>query len=229
LDEDIGRRVGYRVRFENKVSNQTCIEVVTEGILTRMIQRDNALGDVGLIIFDECHERSLQADLALALSLQKQQVLRDDLRLLIMSATLDEKILSEKLKAPVVSSGGKQFPVTVKYLGDSKDLHISVYMAKAIKKALAEEDGDVLSFLPRTGEIKRTVELLEQENLPALLFPLYGDLPFKKQQEAILPDPQGRRKIVLATSIAETSLTIEGIRVVIDSGLSRVPKFDPRS
>lgn len=229
LDEDIGRRVGYRVRFENKVSNQTCIEVVTEGILTRMIQRDNALGDVGLIIFDEFHERSLQADLALALSLQTQQVLRDDLRLLIMSATLDEKILSEKLKAPVVSSGGKQFPVTVKYLGDSKDLHISVYMAKAIKKALAEEDGDVLSFLPGTGEIKRTVELLEQENLPALLFPLYGDLPFKKQQEAILPDPQGRRKIVLATSIAETSLTIEGIRVVIDSGLSRVPKFDPRS
>lgn len=229
LEEEIGKTVGYRVRFENKISNQTRIEVVTEGILTRMIQRDNALEDVGLVIFDEFHERSLQADLALALSLQTQQVLRDDLRLLIMSATLDEKGLAEKLKAPVVSSQGKQYPVEVRYLGDAKDVHISVHMAKAIKKAWNEEDGDVLAFLPGTGEIKRTVELLEQENLSALLFPLYGDLPFKKQQEAILPDPQRRRKIVLATSIAETSLTIEGIRVVIDSGLSRVPKFDPRS
>jgi ATP-dependent helicase HrpB len=229
LEEEIGKRVGYRVRFENKVSNQTCIEVVTEGILTRMIQRDNALEDVGLVIFDEFHERSLQADLALALCLQSQHILRDDLRILIMSATLDEKGLSEKLKAPVVSSQGKQYPVAVRYLGDHKDIHVSVYLAKVIKKALAEEEGDVLAFLPGTGEIKRTVDLLEQENLPVILFPLYGDLPFAKQQEAILPDPQGRRKVVLATSIAETSLTIEGIRVVIDSGLSRVPKFDPRS
>lgn len=229
LEEEIGERVGYRVRFENKVSSRTRIEVVTEGILTRMIQRDNALEDVGLVIFDEFHERSLQADLALALSLQTQQVLRDDLRLLIMSATLDEQGLAEKLKAPVVSSQGKQYPVEVRYLGDARDVQVSVHMAKAIKKALTEEDGDVLAFLPGTGEIKRTVELLEQENLSALLFPLYGDLPFKKQQEAILPDSHGRRKVVLATSIAETSLTIEGIRVVIDSGLSRVPKFDPRS
>lgn len=229
LEEEIGKRVGYRVRFENKVSNQTCIEVVTEGILTRMIQRDNALEDVGLVIFDEFHERSLQADLALALCLQSQNILRDDLRILIMSATLDEKALSEKLKAPVVSSQGKQYPVEVRYLGDHKDIHVSVYMAKAIKKALVEDDGDVLAFLPGTGEIKRTVELLEHENAQVILFPLYGDLPFKKQQEAILPDPHGRRKVVLATSIAETSLTIEGIRVVIDSGLSRVPKFDPRS
>ncbi|MBX2970534.1 MAG: ATP-dependent helicase HrpB [Cyclobacteriaceae bacterium] len=229
LEEEIGKRVGYRVRFENKVSNQTRIEVVTEGILTRMIQRDNALEDVGLVIFDEFHERSLQADLALALVLQAQQVLRNDLRLLIMSATLDEKGLSEKLRAPVVSSQGKQYPVAVRYLGDNKDVHVSIHVAKAIKRAWAEEDGDVLAFLPGAGEIKRTVELLEQENISALLFPLYGDLPFKKQQEAILPDPQGKRKIVLATSIAETSLTIEGIRMVIDSGLSRVPKFDPRS
>ena len=229
LEEEIGKRVGYRVRFENRVSNQTCVEVVTEGILTRLIQRDNALEDVGLVIFDEFHERSLQADLALALSLQSQHILRNDLRVLIMSATLDEKGLSEKLKAPVVSSQGKQYPVAVRYLGDHKDAHVSVHIAKAIKKALAEEEGDVLAFLPGTGEIRRTVELLEQENLSVILFPLYGDLPFKKQQEAILPDPQGRRKVVLATSIAETSLTIEGIRVVIDSGLSRVPKFDPRS
>lgn len=229
LEEEIGKRVGYRVRFENKVSNQTCIEVVTEGILTRMIQRDSALEDVGLVIFDEFHERSLQADLALALCLQSQHILRDDLRILIMSATLYEKGLSDKLKAPVVSSQGKQYPVEVRYLGDLKDVHVSVFIAKAIKKALAEEEGDVLAFLPGTGEIRRTDELLEQENLPAILFPLYGDLPFAKQQEAILPDKQGRRKVVLATSIAETSLTIEGIRVVIDSGLSRVPKFDPRS
>lgn len=229
LEEEIGKRVGYRVRFENKVSNQTRVEVVTEGILTRLIQRDNALEDVGLLIFDEFHERSLQADLALALCLQSQHILRDDLRILIMSATLDEKALSEKLKAQVVSSQGKQYPVEVRYLGDLKDVHVSVFIAKAIKKALAEEEGDVLAFLPGTGEIRRTDELLEQENLPAILFPLYGDLPFAKQQEAILPDKQGRRKVVLATSIAETSLTIEGIRVVIDSGLSRVPKFDPRS
>jgi ATP-dependent helicase HrpB len=229
LEEEIGNSVGYRVRFENKVSNQTRVEVVTEGILTRLIQRDNALEDVGLVIFDEFHERSLQADLALALCLQSQHILRDDLRILIMSATLDEKGLSDKLKTPVVSSQGKQFPVEVRYLGDNKDVHVSVYMVKAIKKALAEEEGDVLAFLPGTGEIKRTVELLGQENAHAILFPLYGDLPFKKQQEATLPDPQGRRKVVLATSIAETSLTIEGIRVVIDSGLSRVPKFDARS
>ncbi|MBL7843434.1 MAG: ATP-dependent helicase HrpB [Cyclobacteriaceae bacterium] len=229
LDDEVGKKIGYRVRFENKVSNQTRVEVVTEGILTRMIQRDNALDDVGLVIFDEFHERSLQADLALALCLQTQHVLRDDLRILVMSATLDGQALSEKLTAPLISSDGKQYPVEVRYLGDDKDVHTSVYMARTIRKALIEEKGDVLAFFPGTGEIRRTVELLEQENLPVILFPLYGDLPFKKQQEAILPDPQGRRKVVLATSIAETSLTIEGIRVVIDSGYSRVPKFDPRS
>ncbi|MBX2963054.1 MAG: ATP-dependent helicase HrpB [Cyclobacteriaceae bacterium] len=229
LEEEVGERVGYRVRFENKVSSRTRIEVVTEGILTRMIQRDNALEDVGLVIFDEFHERSLQADLALALCIQTQHVLRDDLRILIMSATLDGQALSEKLTAPLISSDGKKYPVEVRYLGDDKDGYTSVYMARTIRRALIEEKGDVLAFLPGTGEIKRTVDLLEQENLPVILFPLYGDLPFKKQQEAILPDPQGRRKVVLATSIAETSLTIEGIRVVIDSGLSRVPKFDPRN
>lgn len=229
LEDEVGKKIGYRVRFENKVSNQTRVEVVTEGILTRMIQRDNALEDVGLIIFDEFHERSLQADLALALCLQTQHVLRDDLRILIMSATLDGQALSDKLTAPLISSEGKQYPVEVRYLGDEKDVYTSVYMARAIRKAMQEEMGDVLAFFPGTGEIKRTVELLEQENISALLFPLYGDLPFKKQQEAILPDPQERRKVVLATSIAETSLTIEGIHVVIDSGLSRVPKFDPRS
>ncbi|MBX2966565.1 MAG: ATP-dependent helicase HrpB [Cyclobacteriaceae bacterium] len=229
IDDEIGKKIGYRVRFENRVSNQTQVEVVTEGILTRMIQHDNALEGIGLVIFDEFHERSLQADLALALCLQTQHILRNDLRILIMSATLDGKALSEKLQAPVVMSKGKQYPVEVRYVGDEKQVHTSVYMARAIRKALAEETGDVLAFLPGAGEIKRTAELLEQENISAILFPLYGDLPFKKQQEAILPDPQGRRKVVLATSIAETSLTIEGIRIVIDAGLSRVPRFDPRS
>jgi ATP-dependent helicase HrpB len=230
LEEEVGQSVGYRVRFENKVSEQTRIEVVTEGILTRMIQRDNSLENTGLVIFDEFHERSLQADLALALSLQVQQVLRDDLRILIMSATLDSEKLSALLShAPVVTSLGKQFPVTVRYLVPEPHSHISIQMTKAVRKALREEPGDILCFLPGAGEIMRTAELLANENTGCEIFPLYGDLSFSKQQQAILPHPEGRRKIVLATSIAETSLTIEGIGVVIDSGYSRVPKFDPRS
>jgi len=231
LNEDVGKRVGFRVRFETKVSARTQIEVVTEGILTRMIQGDNSLEEVGLVIFDEFHERSLHADLALALCLQLQQVLRDDLRILIMSATLDGALLSGILGgAPVVTSQGRQFPVTLRYAGQDTDTPAATRMAQAIRKALREEaEGDVLAFLPGTGEIKRTQDLLEEEGVDAVLYPLYGDLSFAKQQEAILPRRDGRRKIVLATSIAETSLTIEGIRIVIDSGLSRVPRFDPRT
>jgi ATP-dependent helicase HrpB len=229
LEEDIGERVGYRVRFESRVSKQTCIEVVTEGILTRMLQTDNSLEEAGLVIFDEFHERSLHADLALALCLQAQQLLRDDLRILIMSATLDGEQLSSLLKAPIVTSQGKQFPVTIKYLGDDPYTPITTRVVKAVQKALREEEGDVLVFLPGAGEIVRVLTQLEAEGIDASLHPLYGDLPFQKQQEAILPHPYGKRKIVIATSIAETSLTIEGIRVVIDCGLSRVPKFDPRS
>ncbi|SKC86387.1 ATP-dependent helicase HrpB [Ohtaekwangia koreensis] len=229
LQEDIGEKIGYRVRFESRVGKQTKVEVVTEGILTRMLQSDNSLEDAGLVIFDEFHERSLHADLALALCLQAQQLLRDDLRILIMSATLDGEHLSGLLRAPIVTSHGKQYPVTIKYLGDDVYIPVTVRIVKAIQKALREEEGDVLVFLPGAGEIVRVLHQLEEEGVNASLHPLYGDLPFQKQQEAILPHPQGRRKIVIATSIAETSLTIEGIRVVIDSGLSRVPKFDPRS
>lgn len=230
LKEEVGDTVGYRVRFETRVGAQTRIEVVTEGILTRMLQSDNSLETVGLVIFDEFHERSLQADLALALCCQIQNVLREDLRLLIMSATLDGDRLSALLNhAPVITSFGKQFQVEHRYSGVDTDTPLHVRMAKIIRRAFQENTGDILAFFPGAGEINRTLSLLEEDNLSASLQPLYGDLSFKKQQEAILPHPQGLRKIVLATSIAETSLTIEGVTVVIDSGYARVPKFDPRS
>jgi len=230
LNEPTGATIGYRIRFETKVSNKTIVEVVTEGILTRMIQQDNSLEDVGLLIFDEFHERSLQADLALALSLQVQQILRPDLRLLIMSATLDGKELSSILNhAPLVTSHGRQFPVAIRYAEQDATISGVQQSVKAILRALRDEQGDVLVFLPGAGEIKRVQEILQQENTDAVIYPLYGDLPFQQQQEAILPRNDGRRKIVLATSIAETSLTIEGVRVVIDAGWARVPRFDPRS
>ncbi len=230
LKEEVGNTVGYRVRFENAIGKRTRLEVVTEGILTRMLQNDNALEEVGLVIFDEFHERSLHADLALALCLQSQNFLRPDLKLLIMSATMDAVAISSKIgNAPIVTSHGKQFPVEIKYHAIDKDEYLSDEVARAIKKALREEQGDVLVFLPGAGEIHRVFDLLEKDLIDIELCPLYGDLPFKKQQEAILPNSIGRRKIVLATSIAETSLTIEGITVVIDSGYSRTQKFDPRS
>jgi ATP-dependent helicase HrpB len=229
LEEEVGKTVGYRVRFETRVSAQTKIEVVTEGILARMIQSDNSLDGIGLLIFDEFHERSLQADLALALSLQVQQILRSDLRLLIMSATLDAGALSDLLRAPVVTSLGRQHPVAIRYFAQDSNTHLAINVAKAIRKALQEERGDILVFLPGAGEIQRIAQILEEQNVNAGIHLLYGDLPFKKQQQAILPDPHGLRKVVLSTSIAETSLTIEGISVVIDAGLARVPRFEPKS
>lgn len=228
-EQSIGDTIGFRIRFETRSGKNTRLEVVTEGILTRMIQSDNALEGIGLLIFDEFHERSLQADLALALSLQVQQVLRTDLRILIMSATLDTGHLSEILNAPVVRSTGKQYPVDLQYVPTQDNLPVASAMTKAIRRAVFENEGDVLAFLPGSPEIRRTADLLEAENLPLIVYPLYGDLNFKKQQDAILPDPSGRRKVVLATSIAETSLTIEGVTIVVDSGYSRVPRFDPRN
>ncbi|MBX2916680.1 MAG: ATP-dependent helicase HrpB [Cyclobacteriaceae bacterium] len=229
LDEEVGQTVGYRVRFENKVSAKTRIEVVTEGILTRMIQTDSTLEGVGLVIFDEFHERSLQADLALALCLQVQSLLRDDLRVLIMSATLDgEKIAGMLNNAPILTSLGRQYPITHRYINPDKDLRLTQNVARVIRKALQEQTGDMLVFLPGAGEIQQVQQLLEAENVSGIV-PLFGDLSFKKQQEAIMPHPQGLRKIVLATSIAETSLTIERITTVIDCGYARVPRFDPRS
>lgn len=229
-NESPGQAVGYRIRFESQVTDATRIEVVTEGILTRRIQTDSNLEEVGLVIFDEFHERSLQADLALALALHVQHILRDDLKILIMSATLDVANLSAILgNAPVVTSEGRQFPVAVRYATQESDKPVALRTTLAIRKAIREEEGDVLAFLPGAGEIRQTAEYLGEEPLPAVVVPLCGDLPFRQQQEAILPRPDGMRKIVLATSIAETSLTIEGIRVVVDAGLSRVPRFDPRS
>ncbi len=229
-EESPGHTVGYRVRFESNVTSSTRIEVVTEGILTRKIQTDSNLEDIGLVIFDEFHERSLQADLALALALQVQHILRADLRILIMSATIDAATLSLLLNgAPVVTSQGRQFPVEMRYTSQDSDKPVALRSAQAVRKAVREESGDILVFLPGAGEIRQTMEYLDEEPLPAVVVPLFGDLPFRQQQEAILPREDGLRKVVLATSIAETSLTIEGIRVVIDAGLSRVPRFDPRS
>ena len=228
-NESVGDTIGYRVRFDSRIGKNTRLEVVTEGILTRILQQDNTLEDVGLLIFDEFHERSLQADLALTLSLQVQEILRPDLRILIMSATLDGERLTDILKAPVVRSTGRQFPVTLLYAPPKEQTSIASQVATCIRRALREGGGDILAFLPGSGEIRRAAELLEDENLPVIVYPLYGDLSFQKQQEAILPHPEGRRKVVLATSIAETSLTIEGVSIVIDSGYARVPRFDPRS
>ena len=229
LDEEAGKTIGYRIRFESVVSSQTRCEVVTEGILTRMIQSDNALEDVGLVIFDEFHERSIHADLALALCHQVQQILRNDLRILIMSATLDTERIADVLKAPVITSTGKQYPVSLKYLPPDKGVLLASSVLRAIQKALTEAQGDILVFLPGTGDIHRVMESLGNGIDNVSIHPLYGDLSFKKQQEAIMPHPKGMRKVVLATSIAETSLTIEGVAVVIDSGFARVPKYDPRS
>ncbi len=230
INEQVGTTIGYRVRFDNKISKQTRIEVLTEGILTRMLQQDNTLEDVGLVIFDEFHERSLHADLALALCREMQQVIREDLRILIMSATLDGEKLSSLLNdTPILTSTGRQFLIEIKYISSDNESPIHIQTAKAIRKALTAHEGDILVFLPGAGEIQRTRELLENEFPGISIQPLYGDLPLQKQQEAILPHPQGKRKVVLSTSIAETSLTIEGIKIVIDSGYCRAPRFDAKT
>ena len=229
IEDEIGKTIGYRVRFDNRVSAKTKIEVVTEGILTRMLHSDNALEDVGLVIFDEFHERSLHADLALALCREAQQVLRPDLRIMIMSATLNMPQLKAILKAPVAVSEGKQYPVEIIYNGDADETLLPELTARTVMKAVNENEGDVLVFLPGEGEIKKCEELL-RASLPGFsIHPLYGQLPQQEQFAAIMPNKFGKRKIVLATSIAETSLTIEGIRIVIDSGFGRSSKFDTRS
>lgn len=234
--QEVGQSVGYRVRFDNRVGKDTRLEVLTEGILTRMLGQDNSLEGVGLVIFDEFHERSLHADLALALCLEVQSVLREDLRLLIMSATLDGAELSRLLGGvPVLSSEGRQYPVSIQYLPQDQRASaggesIARQVSRVVRKVLQEEEeGDVLVFLPGVGEIRKVEdELLAQ--FPGLsVHPLYGDLPQAAQQAALMLHPQAKRKVVLATSIAETSLTIEGIRVVVDSGYSRIARFDPRS
>lgn len=229
LGEEVGKTVGYRIRFEQRISATTKLEVVTEGILTRMLQNDNALDGVGLVIFDEFHERSLHADLALALCREAQQVLRPDLRIMIMSATLNMPQLSHLLQAPVVVSDGKLFPVDVRYSGATDIMMLPELTAKLVLQATRENEGDTLVFLPGEGEIKRTAEILERELKGFRIHPLFGMLPPAAQMAAIMPNKQGQRKVVLATSIAETSLTIENIKVVVDCGLMRVSRFDPKS
>jgi len=243
IGEPVGQTVGYQIRFEKRRSSLTRIEVLTEGILTRRLQHDPSLAQTGLIILDEFHERSLQADLGLALCLDMMSCLRDDLRLLIMSATLGVDHLSRFLnQAPIISGTGVSYPVTVSYLERLPEVgairqgapladHIARLTASGIRRALAEQPGDVLAFLPGSGEIRRTHALLTAPNqsITASIYPLFGDLPPAAQARALQPCPQGQRRVVLATAIAETSLTIEGISSVVDSGWSRIPVFEANS
>ena len=226
LGEAVGETVGLRVRFETRVSSRTRLEVITEGILTRRLQRDPELSGVKLIIFDEFHERSLDADLGLSLVREVQGALRDDLRVLIMSATLDPS-LPARLGAdvPIIESRGRSYPVDIRYLTSDPTDPASV-MASAVLRALDNDTGDVLAFLPGVAEIRRTLGALRESRPDVLTLPLYGDLPLTEQSRALTPDP-ARRRVILATSIAETSLTIDGVRVVIDSGLTRSQQFDP--
>ena len=231
LGERVGGRVGYRTRLDSQVSAATRIEVVTEGILTRMLADDPTLDDVAIVIFDEFHERSVQADVGLALSLHSQALVRPDLRILVMSATLDGAAVSALLgNAPIVTSEGRLFPVETRYV-DPRGARLEDAMTAAVERALRSHDGDVLAFLPGAGEIRRVeARLREQLQDPHVdVAPLFGNLPREAQDLAILPSSGGRRKVVLATAIAETSLTIEGVRVVIDSGVARVPRFSPRT
>ncbi len=223
--DDVGNTVGYRIRFESKISRATRIELITEGILTRMIQDDSALENVGLVIFDEFHERSIHADLALAFALDVQASIRPDLKLLIMSATIETARLSDFLGgAPVVTGSGIPFPVETKYLPQDPAERIYLTAARETLRAEREDEGDILVFLPGVEEIRRTKEGLEQTN--CTIFELYGDQTGDAQRRALMPDKSGKRKIILSTPIAETSLTIEGVRVVVDSGLVKRATFD---
>lgn len=231
LNEPVGATVGYRIRFESKVGPGTRIEVLTEALLTQRLQSDPGLTGVGLVIFDEFHERHLDSDLGLALCLDAQRGLREDLRLLVMSATLDTDAVAKLLDAPVLSSAGRAHPVDVIYRPAQNEPDTAAHAARVIREAFVAQAGDMLVFLPGAAEIRRCQQLLEADAAyaTALLYPLYGDLPQAQQDRAILPDASGRRKIILATAIAETSLTIEGVQTVIDAGWSRVPRFDPNS
>ena len=232
LGERVGQTVGYRVKLDTCVGAGTRIEVITEGVLTRMLQSDQGLAGVGLIIFDEFHERSIHADLGLALALEMQAVLRDDLRLLVMSATLAAEAVAGLLgDAPLIYGQGQLFPVETQYLAKRTDESAEAAVVRAVGNALAGDAGDILVFLPGVAEIRRVQTALADSGMAGQveIAPLYGALPIAAQDAAILPGSVGRRKVVLATSIAETSLTVEGIRTVVDSGLMRVPRYSPRT
>ncbi|MEY4256293.1 MAG: ATP-dependent helicase HrpB, partial [Pseudomonadota bacterium] len=221
LGEAVGETVGLRVRLQSKIGPKTRIEVVTEGVFSRMILDDPGLEGFGAVLFDEFHERSLDADLGLALARDAQLLLRDDLRLLVMSATLDGARVSSLLAdAPVIESQGRQFPVETIYLGRDPARRLEEQAARAVRKVLGEQPGSLLVFLPGQGEIRRVERMLLDAGLPSNVdvAPLYGALELKAQDQAIAPAASGRRKVVLATSIAETSLTIEGVRMVLDCG-----------
>lgn len=229
--EEVGGTVGYRIRFENKVSAATRIEVVTEGILTRMLQDDPMLEDVGALLFDEFHERHLSADLGLALALDVQAGLREDLRIVVMSATLDGERLAGFLDAPRLSSAGRSFPVSIAHFPARRDEATEHQARRAIEHALSQHSGDVLVFLPGQREIARTQAVLDNSE-PARgvdVLTLHGELPVEQQSRVLQPDPDGRRRVVLATNVAESSVTLPGVRVVIDSGLAREPRYDPNS
>lgn len=229
MNEAVGQTVGYRMHLERKVSAATRIEVVTEGVLTHLIQNDPGLTGIGLVIFDEFHERSIHADTGLAFCLDSQEGFRPDLRLLVMSATIDTEAISGLLgNAPIIQVQGRQFPVETRYSSGSAPSSPVMSVTDAVLRTLREESGSILVFLPGIREIRQVCGRLAQANLDAsvMVAPLYGGLPGKSQDLAIEPAPTDKRKIVLSTSIAETSLTIEGIRIVIDSGLMRVPRFD---
>ncbi|WP_313460733.1 helicase-related protein, partial [Stenotrophomonas sp.] len=230
LGEDVGETVGYRIRFENKVSARTRVEVVTEGILTRMLQDDPLLEGVGALLFDEFHERHLAADLGLALSLDVQAQLRDDLRIVVMSATLDGERLAQFLDAPRISSAGRSYPVSISHFPARREEALEAQVRRAVEQALREHPGDVLVFLPGQREINRALAALDSV-LPAevQLLPLHGELPVDQQSRVLQPDPNGQRRVVLATNVAESSVTLPGVRVVIDAGLAREPRYDPNS
>lgn len=229
IGEPTGKTVGYRVRFENKVSAETRIEVLTEGILTRMLVNDAALEGIDAIIFDEFHERSIHSDLALALTLQAQHIIRPDLKIIIMSATIDTSFICQKLHAPLIECAGRMFPVQTVYAKAEVDKY-NIYkeVAAMVMQAHRDQEGDILAFLPGQADILRCEELLANSlaGTSTQIFPLYGNLSPEKQRQAIAPSRHGERKIVLATPIAETSLTIEGVRIVVDSGLCRQLVFD---
>lgn len=232
LTQSVGQTVGFRVRGETRVGALTRIEVVTEGVLTRWLLSDPLLEHVGLVIFDEFHERSLNADLGLALALQTQALVRPDLRLLVMSATLDGAAVAKVLGgAPVITSSGRSFPVELRYRPPRAGARMEDSVASAVRHALANDAGSVLAFLPGEGEIRRCLSALERSQLPddVRLLPLFGALSSAAQDDAIAPASLGERKVVLATSIAETSLTIEGIGIVVDGGAARAMRFSPRT
>jgi ATP-dependent helicase HrpB len=230
LGERVGDTVGYRVRFGSKVSRTTRIEVVTEGIFSRQILDDPELTGIAAVLFDEFHERSLDADLGLALARDAQTGLREDLRILVMSATLDGARVAKLLgDAPVIASEGRAYPVETRYLGRKPDAPLERQMADAIAMALRADPGSALAFLPGAAEIRRTENFLKEriQDAGIEIVPLFGALDATVQDRAIQPAPKGKRKVVLATSIAETSLTIEGVRIVVDSGVARVPRYEP--